>query len=125
VYHKQETDPGFSGYRIYWTTNYGGCSWNSLLCGRGCRINTSCDLCSGTVDVAQNTDVYFYIEDCSNATGISFNGANNTSTCPSNTGTYCDDNTCLGVPFIVNSGTTNKDVAITVFVGKLGYLACL
>jgi len=123
VYHKQETNAG--SYLIYWTDDYNSCSWNVLICGRGCRTNTTCDLCAGTISVAQNTDVYFYVENCSNATGISFNGADNTNTCPSNSGPYCDDNTCLGTPFTVNSGTTNKDVAITVFVGKLGYIACV
>jgi len=61
---------------------------------------------------------------CDSGLGISFNAADNTSTCPSNSGVYCDNADCFGTPFTINSGTSNKDIAITVYAGKLGYLAC-
>ena len=63
--------------------------------------------------------------DCSNYAGISFNATDNSSTCPSNAGTYCDGADCTGTPFTINAGTTNKNIAITVYTGKLGYLACV
>jgi len=62
---------------------------------------------------------------CDSGLGISFNAADNTSTCPSNSGVYCDNADCFGTPFTINSGTSNKDIAITVYVSKLGYLACV
>jgi len=62
---------------------------------------------------------------CDTLTGISFNGADNTSTCPANSAVYCDNVDCFTTPWTINSGTTNKNVAITVYAGKGGYIACI
>jgi hypothetical protein len=55
---------------------------------------------------------------------VYFNAADNTSTCPANATTYCDNGDCLGTPFSFNTGTANKNVAVTVYTDKAGYVQC-
>ena len=126
VYTKQGTSGVGAGYDVYYRLN--GCSgkgaWQQLICSSDCPTSDTCSSC-GTITLNQNQDIAFAITDCSNNSGISFNAADNTSTCPSNDGNYCDSLDCTGTPFTVNSGTSNKNIAITVYTGKLGYLACI
>ncbi len=89
-----------------------------------CPTSDTCSSC-GTITLNQNQDIAFAIIDCASGNGISFNATDNSSTCPSNAATYCDNTDCLGTPFTINSGTSNKNIAITVYTGKFGYLVCL
>jgi hypothetical protein len=92
--------------------------------GPDCPTSDTCGVYS-TVTLNQNQDIAFAVTDCSNNGGIAFNATDNSSTCPANNNTYCDSLDCFGTPFTVNSGTSNKNIAITVYTGKLGYLACV
>lgn len=126
VYTKQNTNGVGNGYSVYYRLN--GCSgkgaWQQLSCG-SCPTSDSCSACSGTISANSNQDISIAILDCSLGTGISFNASDNTSTCPSNAANYCDNADCTGTPFTFNSGTSNKNIAINVYTGKLGYLYCL
>jgi hypothetical protein len=125
VYSKQGTSGVGNGYEIYYRLN--GCAgrgvWQYLGGQADCPTS---DVCSsnGSVTLSQNQDIAFAVIECG-STGISFNATDDTSTCPANSFTYCDNLDCLGTQFIINSGTTNKDIAITVYTGKLGYLYCV
>ena len=64
-----------------------------------------------------------YVEACTIG-GVQFGAADNTSTCPT-VYNYCDDGSCLGVPFSFNTGTSAKNIAVTVYTSKFGYTACI
>ena len=126
VYSKQGTSGVGSGYEIYYRLN--GCSgrgtWQLLGGQEDCPTSDTC-ASNGSVTLSQNQDIAFAVVQCSDNSGISFNATDNSSTCPSNTATYCDNLDCTGTPFVINAGTSNKNIAITVHTGKLGYLLCL
>ena len=124
LYRKQNSDPGTNGYNVWYSTN--GCSSWTVWTAADCNVNTSCVSETNVISVPQNTTVYVYVEDCGTSAGISFNAAADTTTCPSGTANYCDDGTCLGTPWSFSSGTSStKDVAITVYTSKFGYLTCV
>jgi hypothetical protein len=126
IYSKQGTGGIGPGYQIYYRLN--GCSgkgaWELVGDGPDCPTSDTCSV-YGTVTLSQNQDIAFAVVDCTNFLGISFDATDNSSTCPGNNATYCDSLDCFGTPFIINSGTSNKNIAITVYVSKLGYLACV
>lgn len=111
------------GYAVYWSTST--CSgWDVWPMNRDCPNTSGCTY-DGFITVYANTTVYIAVRDC-DGNFISFNAADNTSSCPSNSITYCHDyDTCTGTPFSFNSGTSNKNIAVTVFTGKLGYVICV
>lgn len=123
LYHKQNTTGVGNGYNVLWSTTCGS-GWN-LWTTNDCNSSDSCVNDLNVISVAQNTTVYVYVEDCGNNNGISFNATDNSSTCPTNAANYCDDGTCTGTPFSFNSGTSNKNIAITVTTSKFGYTACV
>jgi len=125
VYHRQGVSGIGYGYSIYYSypaCGSGGPSYTKLDCAGDCPSSDVCDVCT-TFTVPQNVNVSIAVEDCGTVTGISFNAADNTSTCPSNDAIYCDDFGCYN-PFIFNSGTVNKNIAITVYAFKFGYMSC-
>ena len=126
IYSKQGVNGVDAGYDIRYA--YPGCgskgaTWD-VVSGPDCPTSDTCGV-FGTITVPQNVDISFAVLSCGTNSGISFNGADNTSTCPSNTATYCDNIDCFTTPWTINSGTSNKNIAITVYVSKLGYLACI
>ena len=129
VYHKRTNNTPANGYSIHYKTAGGSCTWTHLNCTGNdpdCNADDNCSQCGSTFTVAQNTDIEIAVTLCQDFnTGLTFNAEDNTSTCPSNSGTYCEDLTCTLTPFSFNSGTSNKNIAITVFVNKFGYLQCV
>lgn len=123
LYHKQNTAGVGNGYNVFWSTTCGS-GWN-VWTTNDCNGSDGCVNDLNVISVAQNTTIYVYVEDCGNNNGISFNASDNTSTCPSNTANYCDTGDCLGTPFSFNSGTSNKNIAVTVVTNKFGYTACV
>lgn len=125
LYYKQGAFGGFfNGYKVYYSTN--NCSsWTLWSLASNCPNSETCTA-ANKINLAQNTTVNVYVVECdseggSSGTGIYFNASDNTSTCPSNTDAYGDDGTCQGQQFQFNTGTSNKNVAITVYATKIGY----
>ncbi len=124
LYHKQNSAGVGNGYNVFWSTTCGS-GWN-VWTTNDCNSSDSCVNDLNVISVAQNTTIYVYAEDCGTNSGISFNAADNTSTCPSNSAAYCNNGDCGDpLPWSFNSGTSNKNIAINVYTSKFGYLACI
>jgi hypothetical protein len=112
-----------AGYTIYYSTAL--CSgWDLWPSIADCPTS---DVCSqyGTLTISQNTTVYIAVRSCVDSSFITYDGADNDSACPF-TNTYCYDyDSCIGTAFSFNSGTTDKDVAVGVYVSKIGYVICI
>lgn len=112
-----------AGYQIFYSTNLtsGWDFWPFIL---ECPLNETCEQ-YGSITVSSNTTVYIAARDCF-GNFVSYNAADNTSTCPSNTAAYCYDyGAPSGTAFSFNSGTTNKDVAVNVYIQQnVGYSVC-
>ena len=116
---------GFDGYTIYYSTAL--CSgWDFWPSNPDCPTSDTCaQYGTSFLTISSNTTVYIAVKDCQ-GNFISYNGVDNNSTCPANNATYCYDfENCTGTAFSINSGTTNKDIAVTVYVSKLGYQICI
>ena len=113
-----------AGYTIYYSTAL--CSgWDVWPVIADCPKSDECEQ-YGTLTISQNTTVYIAVRSCEGLSFISYEGMDNDSTCPPNDATYCYDyDSCTGTAFSFNSGTTNKDVAVTVYVSKIGYQVCI
>ena len=125
IYSKQGVGGVDAGYDIRYA--YPGCgskgaTWD-VVPGPDCPNSDTCNV-YGFITVPANVDISFAVLNCS-GNCIYFNAADDTSTCPANSGVYCDCADCFGTPWTINSGTSNKNVAITVYASKLGYLACV
>ena len=123
LYSRQGVD-GFDGYTIYYSTAL--CSgWDIWPGSPDCTKDDTCAQYGVSNTISSNTTVYIAVKDCLE-NFISYEGIDNDSTCPENDATYCYDyDSCTGTAFSFDSGTTNKDVAINVFVGKIGYQICI
>jgi hypothetical protein len=125
-YSKQAVDGVGAGYYILYATvcSGKGANWDYFPSSVDCSTSSTC-ASYGTITVAQSTTIYIKVVDC-NGVGIYFNVADNSSTCPANSATYCDDNTvsCYPSTYSFSSGTSNKNMAVTVYAGKIGYLSC-
>ena len=122
LYSSQALTDSEPGYTIYYSTAL--CSgWDLVQSILDCPTSDSC-LQYGTLTISQNTTVYIAVKDCL-GNFISYDGVDNDSACPF-TNTYCYDyDSCTGTAFSFNSGTTDKDVAIGVYVTKIGYVVCI
>jgi hypothetical protein len=113
---------GFDGYTIFYSTAL--CSgWDFWPSTADCPIS---DVCGqyGTLTISSNTTVYIAVKDCL-GNFISYNAEDDNVNCPENAASYCYDfENCTGTAFSFNSGTVTKDVAVTVYISKLGYQIC-
>lgn len=122
LYHQQASSGSFGGYNVWFQTTCGGFSqqWTT----NDCVSNSTCTQ-DQTLTFSQNQTVYVWVEGCTTAEGVSFRATDNSSTCPSGGTTFCDSGDCLGTPFSFNTGTTNKNIALTVVTSKFGFTACI
>lgn len=121
LYHQQASAGSFGGYVVWFQTTCGGFSqqWTANDC-----VSTSTCTADQTLTFSQNQTVYVWVEGCTIG-GISFRAVDNSSTCPGGGTVFCDGGDCLGTPFSFNTGTTNKNIALTVVTSKFGYTACV
>ena len=120
LYHRQLTSAATEGYIVWYSV--GNCNFWQQWTLTDCDTTTTCTQ-DQTISFPSNTTVYMYVEACTIG-GVQFGAADNKSTCPT-VYNYCDDGSCLGVPFSFNTGTSAKNIAVTVYTSKFGYTACI
>jgi hypothetical protein len=125
-YGDQYTPAVGNGWNIVWS--YDCVGWNYLSYAPDCPTNNGCQYAGTAYGVTANSTVYVAVIDCAFGvgSGISFDLAFNTQTCPdTNNFTYCEatDGSCSGSPYSFTI-TQNVDIAITVSVSKFGYGYC-
>jgi hypothetical protein len=115
---------GFDGYIIYYSTAL--CSgWDFWPGSPDCIKDDTCAQYGVTNTISSNTTVYIAVKDCL-GNFISYNAEDDNVNCPENAASYCYDfENCTGTAFSFNSGTVTRDVAVNVYVSKIGYSICI